>query len=132
MLPKRSTLLITLFINCTNNGQAKIIILSMDYSPELILEMTRLGVHGYLSKDIDQALLQDAIRQVTTKGYYTNDEIAQVLRQGLQSMQTPKVSRRINTLNVELTKRELHVLRLICEGLQATTDSHFYPIQNIL
>ena len=100
--------------------QLKIIILSMNYSTEFILQLMRIGVHGYLPKDIDQAILSDAIEQVKTRGYYINDDIAQVMRQGLQNNEI-KISRKKNVLissvNVELTDREMEVLSLICKGL---------------
>lgn len=100
--------------------QLKIIILSMNYSSEFILQLMRIGVHGYLPKDIDQAILSDAIEQVKTRGYYINDDIAQVMRQGLQNNEI-KISRKKNVLissvNVELTDREMEVLSLICKGL---------------
>jgi len=96
----------------------KIIILSMSYSSEFILQLMRVGVHGYLPKDIDQALLSEAIEQVQNKGYYINDDIAQVMRQGLQTHEI-KPSRKkviLESINVEITDREMEVLRLICKG----------------
>ncbi|MCF0072485.1 response regulator transcription factor [Dyadobacter sp. CY261] len=96
----------------------KIIILSMNYSPEHILQLMRVGVHGYLPKDIDQIILSEAIEQVISKGYYINDDIAQVMRQGLQARDLKpsrsKVS--IPSLNIGLTDREMEVLALICRG----------------
>jgi DNA-binding NarL/FixJ family response regulator len=101
-----------------SHPELKIIILSMNYSPESILQLMRLGVHGYLPKDIDQTILGEAIEQVQSKGYYLNEELTQIMRKGLQS---PEVKRsRKNTvipsLNIELTEREMEVLELICKG----------------
>ncbi|GGM73076.1 DNA-binding response regulator [Dyadobacter beijingensis] len=96
----------------------KIIILSMNYSPEHILQLMRVGVHGYLPKDIDQMILSEAIEQVVSKGFYINDDVAQVMRQGLQARDIKpsrsKVS--IPSLNIGLTDREMDVLALICKG----------------
>jgi two-component system, NarL family, response regulator DegU len=96
----------------------KIIILSMNYSPEHILQLMRVGVHGYLPKDIDQGILSDAIEQVVTKGYYINDDIAQVMRQGLQEgdIKPTRSKVAIPSLNIGLTDREMEVLALICKG----------------
>lgn len=98
--------------------EIRIIILSMNYSYEFILQLMRIGVHGYLPKDIDQVILSEAIDQVKAKGYYINEEIAQVMRQGLQTQEF-KSSRKkvlIESINVELTEREMEVLGLICKG----------------
>lgn len=99
--------------------QLKIIILSMTYTPELIFQMTKLGVHGYLPKDIDQTLLREAIDQVRTKGYYLNDEIAKALRQGVQTGDRKFTKNKVSlkSINVDLTEREMDVLKLICQGL---------------
>lgn len=98
--------------------KVKIIILSMNYSPEHILQLMRVGVHGYLPKDIDQGILSEAIEQVMTKGYYINDDIAQVMRQGLQAGDIKPVRSKvaIPSLNIGLTDREMEVLTLICKG----------------
>ncbi|MGN7886223.1 response regulator [Dyadobacter sp. 22481] len=96
----------------------KIIILSMNYSPEHILQLMRVGVHGYLPKDIDQGILNEAIGQVMTKGFYINDDIAQVMRQGLQAgdIKPTRSKVAIPSLNIGLTDREMEVLALICKG----------------
>lgn len=95
----------------------KIIILSMDYSADYILDLVRLGVHGYLPKDIDQLLLSQAIEQVCTKGYYIDDTVAQVMRTGLQTKHLPKkFSGPATSVAIELTDREKEVLVLLCQG----------------
>jgi two-component system response regulator DegU len=96
----------------------KIIILSMNYSSDFILQLMRIGVHGYLPKDIDQGILSDAIEQVKARGYYINDDIAHVMRQGLQTNEN-KINRKKmldKSVNVDLTSREVEVLNLICKG----------------
>ena len=98
--------------------QIKIIILSMDYSPDFILELMRLGVHGYLPKDIDQRILKEAIEQVQSKGYYIDDTVAQVMREGLQDKKKPAAP--ANGLLLTLTEREKEVLELLCQGLSSS------------
>jgi two-component system response regulator DegU len=97
--------------------QIKIIILSMDYSPDFILELMRLGVHGYLPKDIDQRILKEAIEQVQTKGYYIDDTVAQVMQEGLRNKK--KSVSLTNGLLLTLTEREKEVLELLCQGLSS-------------
>lgn len=96
----------------------KIIILSMNYSHDYIRQMMKIGVHGYLPKDIDQRKLVEAIDQVYEKGHYMDDEIAAVLREALQMSQRKnlKKSTVIESENIVLTDREMDVLRLICKG----------------
>lgn len=96
----------------------KIIILSMNYSHDYIRQMMKIGVHGYLPKDIDQKKLIDAIDQVYSKGHYMDDEIAAVLREALQinERRNAKKSTVIESENIVLTEREMEVLKLICKG----------------
>ncbi|AHJ98135.1 response regulator transcription factor [Hymenobacter swuensis] len=97
----------------------KIIILSMEYSPEFILELMRVGVHGYLPKDIDQEILVEAIHQVYTKGFYIDDTVAQVMREGLQAKHSNVPQSQpysVSRLLFDLTRREKEVLTLLCEG----------------
>jgi two-component system response regulator DegU len=98
--------------------QIKIIILSMEYSPDFILELMRLGVHGYLPKDTDQRILKEAIEQVQSKGYYIDDTVAQVMREGLQDKKKPTSP--ANGLLLTLTEREKEVLELLCQGLSSS------------
>jgi len=96
----------------------KIIILSMNYSHDYIRQMMKIGVHGYLPKDIDQKKLVEAIDQVYKKGHYMDDEIAAVLREALQinERRNTKKSTVIASENIVLTEREMEVLKLICKG----------------
>jgi len=96
----------------------KIIILSMNYSHDYIRQMMKIGVHGYLPKDIDQKKLVEAIDQVYTKGHYMDDEIAAVLREALQinEKRNARKSTVIESENIVLTEREMEVLKLICKG----------------
>lgn len=101
--------------------QVKIIILSMNYSHDFILDLMRLGVHGYLPKDIDQQILCEAIEQVHTKGYYLDDTVAQVMRQGLQTKKKPSLPKMPGSeLVIDLTEREKEVLALLCQGCSST------------
>lgn len=99
----------------------KIIILSMDYSHDFILDLMKLGVHGYLPKDIDQRILSEAIEQVQAKGYYIDDTVAQVLRQGIKNEQkTDSVAAANTQVLIDLTEREKEVLALMCKGYNSS------------
>jgi two-component system response regulator DegU len=99
----------------------KIIILSMDYSHDFILDLMSLGVHGYLPKDIDQRLLSDAIEQVQTNGYYISETVAHVMRAGLQSRSDLATLKAMDAQIVgELSEREREVLTLLCQGYSSS------------
>ncbi len=99
----------------------KIIILSMDYSPDFILDLMRLGVHGYLPKDIDQRLLGQAIEQVQTNGYYIDETVAKIMRNGLQSNYKSADTKVPDAQIVaELSEREKEVLTLLCQGYSSS------------
>jgi two-component system response regulator DegU len=101
--------------------QIKIIILSMDYSHDFILDLLRLGVHGYLPKDIDQRVLGIAIEQVLATGYYIDETVAQVMRAGLREPRKPSRLKGTEGLVLfELTEREKEVLALLCKGYSST------------
>ncbi len=104
-----------------HHPHVKIIILSMDYSPDFILDLMKLGVHGYLPKDTDQRILAEAIEQVQTKGCYINDTVAQVMRNGLQSRPKTTVHKLADErLLTSLTEREKEVLGLLCKGYSSS------------
>ena len=99
----------------------KIIILSMDYSQDFILDLVSLGIHGYLPKDIDQRLLDQAIKEVGTKGYYIDDTVAQIMRIGLQTkLNSAKTQATATELGSVLTEREKEVLKLLCQGYNSS------------
>jgi len=91
----------------------KIITLSMHNEEKFILHMIELGVHSYLQKDVDPLILLAAIDEVADKGYYYTPQVARVMATGLnKKRQKPNVNGKVN-----VTERELEVLKHICDGL---------------
>jgi two-component system response regulator DegU len=113
----------------------KIIILSMNYSHDYIRQMMKIGVHGYLPKDIDQKKMIEAINQVYYKGHYMDEEIAAVLREAIQSAERKNLrkSTYLESENISLTEREMDVLRLICKGqnTQQIADELFISYRTV-
>lgn len=113
----------------------KIIILSMDYSHDYIRQLMKIGVHGYLPKDIDQRKLVEAIDQVHHNGHYMDAEIAQVLRETIQQGHQKSVHRGtyIVSENISLSEREMDVLRLIVKGhnTQQIADELFISYRTV-
>jgi len=88
-----------------------IIILSTHFSAGIIFSLIELGVASYLAKNTDPDLMAQTIREVKQHGFYYTPEIQKIIRDniGTKRKQTSSV------FNVNLTKRELEILQLICE-----------------
>ncbi|MFN8343318.1 MAG: response regulator transcription factor [Cyclobacteriaceae bacterium] len=57
----------------------KVLVVSMVNAEETIVRMLRLGVKGYLCKDVESAELSEALREVANKGYYYTDFVTRKL-----------------------------------------------------
>lgn len=86
----------------------KVLVLSMNNEEQYYKTMNNLGVDGFIVKESDYNELRHAIQVVIDGGKY----FSQVL---LLRM----VNNRDNSLNINLTNRELDVLRYLCKGLSA-------------
>src|SRR6478735_1690808 len=58
-----------------NYPLVKILVISMVQKEETIVKMLRLGVKGYLCKDVEPKELGEALHSVMNKGYYYTDFI---------------------------------------------------------
>ena len=83
----------------------QVLILSMYSDIEYYNTMIELGVKGFILKDIDNNELVDAIRKVNSGGSYFSQELLLKL-----------IKHKPSNSGIELTKRELEVLELICSG----------------
>lgn len=96
----------------------KIIVLSMHSTDQFIVHMLKLGARTYLSKDVDQEQLRQAIEAIIREGYYFTDSISKAMMRGLHTPSRLKPS--FQALLTPLTPRELEVLRLLCQGDSTT------------
>lgn len=95
----------------------KIIVLSMFSADKFINQMMKLGARGYLPKDVNQQELTQALEAVLTTGHHFSERVSRALMHGVQQpARLPPVG--LND-EVKFSKRELDVLRLICEGRTA-------------
>lgn len=92
----------------------KVIILSMHQEDAMILHLMKEGAHGYLLKESEPEEVELAIRSVLENGFYFNDNVSRIMLAGLTSKNVvkPRLSG-----GVELTDREMEVLREVCLGL---------------
>jgi DNA-binding NarL/FixJ family response regulator len=93
----------------------KIIVLSMFSADKFITQMMKLGARSYLPKDVHQQELTQALEAVLTTGNYFSERVSRALVRGVQQP-TRQPTTTLLTEEVHFTKRELDVLRLICEG----------------
>lgn len=90
----------------------KVIILSMHANGKLIASLIKAGVDGYLTKNCDKAELLQAIKMVHQHGHYINTTTMLALRQNEQSKMN--TLHNVNNIPIDLSKREVEILRLIC------------------
>jgi DNA-binding NarL/FixJ family response regulator len=92
-----------------NFPDIKILIVSMIEKEESIVKMLKLGVKGYLSKDVEPNELGEALHAVLNKGYYYTDFITGKL---VHALQNDTVSNA--TTNYSMNEREKEFLQLAC------------------
>lgn len=92
-----------------NYPEIKILALSMEDEEAAILKMLKRGAKGYLLKDIHPENLRLALREVSEKGYYHSEKVAETLMQALNSNGKDDV--------FELKENELTFLKLACSEL---------------
>lgn len=88
-----------------NHPDLKVLILSMDDEETTIKFMLKKGARGYISKDIDPSLLQQAIDTILFSGFYYSDRINNLLLQNLTQDTESKIT---------LTDTETTFLELVC------------------
>ena len=95
----------------------KILVVSMYEDDKFIIHLMEMGANGYLLKNAEPEEIRKAIYAVCENGYYFNDLVNKALLKKLVLKNNIKPS--FNE-NVDLTERELEVMKLICEEKTAT------------
>jgi DNA-binding NarL/FixJ family response regulator len=94
--------------------EIKVIILSMEDDHQIISHLIKEGVNGYLLKSADPDEMETALRKVIRNDFYFSDSITEIIMKELLNYSNEPITTEIN-----LTPRELDVLKLICEELTA-------------
>lgn len=94
-----------------NYPVVKILVVSMIEKEESIVRMLKLGVKGYLSKDVEPKEMGEALESVMNKGFYYTDFITGKLLHSLQG--DAKTSTKSAILNL-MNDREKEFLQLAC------------------
>lgn len=93
----------------SNHPQIHVLALSMDDGESTILKMLRLGAKGYLLKDIQPDILEQAIQEVVSEGYFYTQDVSKVLLKSVQGKHLDSPA--------SLTNRELEFVKLSCSEM---------------
>jgi DNA-binding NarL/FixJ family response regulator len=95
----------------------KVLVVTMYEDDKFIIHLMENGANGYLLKNADSDEIRKSIYAVYENGYYFNDLVNKALLKRLVLKGNLKPS---FNQDVELTERELEVLKLICEEKTAS------------
>ena len=94
----------------------RVVLLTMHNDDRFVLHFMESGAGAYLLKNAHPDEVEQAIRDVVSKGFYVNDHVAQTMLKGMSRKRQPTPALPQNS---DLTPKEVEVLRLIC--LEQTT-----------
>jgi len=97
-----------------NYPEIKVLVVSMVEKEETIVRMLKLGVKGYLSKDVEPQELGEALRSIMNRGFYYTDYLTGKLVMSIQSDGVGK--QKIEKLP-QMNDREKLFLQLACSEL---------------
>ena len=90
----------------------KVLVITMYEDDKFIIHLMENGANGYLLKNTEPEEIRKSIYSVHENGYYFNDVVNKALLKKLVLKNNLKPS---FNQNVELSEREMEVLKLICE-----------------
>ncbi|HYC29609.1 MAG TPA: response regulator transcription factor, partial [Chitinophagaceae bacterium] len=94
-----------------------ILVISMFESEESILRMLRMGVRGYLSKDIEVEDMHKALDAIANKGFYYSDFVAGIMAHTIVNNSFNKHTKSENEILKELAENEREFLKLACTDM---------------
>jgi DNA-binding NarL/FixJ family response regulator len=71
------------------HGDLKVLVMTMLESESAILRMLRMGVRGYIHKDIEVEELHAALDTIAANGFYYSEAASGVLQQNLNGLERP-------------------------------------------
>ncbi len=98
-----------------NYPNIKVIVVTMHYDEAYIISMLEHGANGYLFKNTDSAELIKAIYAVSKNELYYNKKTLLSINSSISHNDCYKSLRK----KVDITTRELEILKLICEAMTA-------------
>ena len=103
----------------------KVLVVSMVEQEESVIKMLKLGVKGYLSKDVEPEELNSALMAISSRGFYYTDFITGKLVHTLRNG-----SDRSSSSSVYLNEKETRFIKLACSDLtyqQIATEMFLSP-----
>jgi two-component system invasion response regulator UvrY len=97
-----------------NHPNVKVLVVSMIESEDGIIKMLKLGVKGYLSKDVEPDELNNALTAIINKGFYYTDFITGKL---VHTMQTDFEEGGQEDIIAKLTDKERRFIQLACSDM---------------
>jgi len=97
-----------------NHPDIKVLVVSMVEKEETIVKMLKLGVKGYLSKDVEPHELGEALRSIINRGFYYTDYLTGKLVMSIQSEGSGKEKAKVLH---QMNDREKLFLELACSEL---------------
>ncbi len=97
-----------------NYPAIKIIVLSAYSQERFVVKLIECGAAGFLSKNCQPKELFDAIRQTNDCGFYLTPDAFKVMQ---RARTISKNYKNTNNIHIDLTARELEVLKLICKEM---------------
>ena len=96
-----------------NYPKIKVLVVSMVEQEESVIKMLKLGVKGYLSKDVEPQELNNALVAINSQGFYYTDFITGKLVHTLQVESEKTISENLLSLN----DKEKTFIQLACSDL---------------
>lgn len=84
----------------------KVVMLTMNDSKQMVLEMLKLGADGYLTKNDDCEEIYNAIITCKNQGQYITKKNGDILLQFLRSNQTIKETKEVTPKNIEVIEED--------------------------
>jgi two-component system invasion response regulator UvrY len=103
-----------------NQPKISVLVVSMVETDEAISRMMRLGVKGYLSKDIEVEDIHHALQAISNKGFYYTDFLTGKLIESLQSTEVGSAEIAASgesDLSTQINENEYKFIRLACTDL---------------
>ncbi|MCB4797303.1 response regulator transcription factor [Neotamlana laminarinivorans] len=86
----------------------KVLALSVEENETTIIKMLKAGAKGYLLKDVEKEILETALIETITHGYYHTKDVSNILINSLNEG---------NKGNVKLKEREIEFLKNVCSEM---------------
>jgi len=115
----------------------KVIMLTMNDSPQMITEMLKIGANAYLTKNDEAEEIYNAIIGCYTKGQYINEKNTMALLETIREIPKPKTYNSVPVVEVEVPikevkKRKFNIWKVILWGVLIAVISslsiYFYLI----